>query len=169
MKGARHNDRTGKGSQTAVFARVAAGEPRKMQGSTRTLLGTESKTGGSTRQQKGRLIHTHDMKGRLMVYEILNHGAENAQSATDLCKVLGVQRRELVAAVQRERKAGKPICASTSGSMGYFIAADQDEMTRYCESLLHRENEITAVRKACLTAAQQLPVAPATREALYTK
>lgn len=104
-----------------------------------------------------------------MVYEILNHGAENAQSATDLCKVLGVQRRELVAAVQRERKAGKPICASTSGSMGYFIAADQDEMTRYCESLLHRENEITAVRKACLTAAQQLPAAQATREALYTK
>lgn len=115
------------------------------------------------------MTHTHDTKGRLMVYEILNHGAENAQSATDLCKVLGVHRRELVAAVQRERKAGKPICASTSGSMGYFIAADQDEMTRYCESLLHRENEITAVRKACLTAAQQLSAAPATREALYTK
>lgn len=35
-----------------------------------------------------------------MVYEILNHGAENAQSATDLCKVLGVQRRELVAAAK---------------------------------------------------------------------
>lgn len=92
-----------------------------------------------------------------MIYEILGKGAASARTAKELCKLLNITPRELTQNIERERKAGKPICASTGTNAGYYIAATQAEMKHYCASLLHREKAIGRTRKACSDTIQELP------------
>ncbi len=93
-----------------------------------------------------------------MIYEMLSEGAENAQTGREICKQLGITARELRAAIERERRAGQPICASTGSTPGYFLAANQEEMQRYCRSLYHRAGEIHKTRNACIKTIDSLPV-----------
>ena len=86
-----------------------------------------------------------------MIYELLNTGAENARSAKDLAKQLNAAPRDISKMIERERRAGRPICATCNGqSPGYFIAANVEEMERYCKQLYHRAGEIHKTRRACL-------------------
>lgn len=93
-----------------------------------------------------------------MIYEMLSTGAENARTARDLAQMAGLNRRAISLLVERERRAGKPICATCDGTApGYFIAADREEMQAYCDSLYHREREIAKTRKACAMTIKSLP------------
>ena len=93
-----------------------------------------------------------------MIYEMLSTGAENARTARDLAQMAGVNRRAVSLLVERERRAGKPICATCDGAApGYYIPADQTEMADYCQSLRHREQEIAKTRKACAMTIKSLP------------
>lgn len=93
-----------------------------------------------------------------MIHEYLAEGAENARTSRELCAMLHIGHRDLTQAIERERRQGKPICASSGSNPGYFLAANQQEMTRYCNSLLHRAKEISETRRACLTSMDSLPV-----------
>ncbi|MFY9121467.1 MAG: hypothetical protein WAO57_14220 [Syntrophomonadaceae bacterium] len=93
-----------------------------------------------------------------MIFEILSEGAENARTGKEICNLLNITARDLTAAIERERRAGKPICASTGSNPGYFLAANQEEMQRYCKSLLHRAGEIHKTRQACIKTMENLPV-----------
>lgn len=98
--------------------------------------------------------------GRIMnISDYLLTGAENAQTAKEICSILGISQRELTQEIERERREdGKPICASTdTKNPGYFLAANKDEMQRFCNSLFHRAGEIHKTRKACLAAMENLP------------
>lgn len=86
-------------------------------------------------------------------------GAENAVTARELCDLLKLRPRDISAAVERERRAGKPICASTGSNPGYFLAATQEEMRRYCVSLNKRAGEIQKTRRACLKTLEKLQAA----------
>lgn len=92
-----------------------------------------------------------------MISEILPTGAENAITGKDICALLNITPRELRQAVERERRHGKAICASTVEPFGYFIAANRAEMERYCKSLRHRAGEIYKTRRACLKTMDGLP------------
>lgn len=92
-----------------------------------------------------------------MVYEVLTTGAENARTGKYICALLNLSPRELTQHIERERRAGKPICAATGANPGYFLAADKYEMQRYCKSLEHRENEIEKTRRACIDTINELP------------
>ena len=92
-----------------------------------------------------------------MVYEMLSEGAENARTARELCGMLNITARELTQAIERERRGGKPICAATGKKPGYFLAANQEEMQRYCRSLWRRAGEIHKTRRACLRSMTDLP------------
>lgn len=92
-----------------------------------------------------------------MISEILSPGAANALTGKEICNLLGITPRELTAAIERERRKGKPICAATGGRPGYFLAENREEMERYCRSLFHRAGEIHKTRKACLKALATLP------------
>lgn len=92
-----------------------------------------------------------------MVYELLETGRENAKTGKTICSILGITQRDLTAAIEQERREGRPICASTGEHKGYFLAADRGEMERYCRSLFHRAGEIHKTRKACLKAMDMLP------------
>lgn len=92
-----------------------------------------------------------------MVYEILSTGEINARTGKQLCRALNLTPRELTAAIARERREGKPICASTGSTPGYFLAETQEEMERYCRSLWRRAGEIHKTRRACLKSLEALP------------
>ena len=92
-----------------------------------------------------------------MVYEVLATGAGNARTGKEICSLLNITVRELTQQVEKERRAGKPICAATGALPGYFLAADQKEMEQYCASLLHRENELKKTRAACKKTIKTLP------------
>ena len=92
-----------------------------------------------------------------MIYELLDTGEQNALTARYLAQLLGTDRRSISALVERERRAGKPICATCdSKTPGYFIPANRQEMEAYCASLRHRENEIAKTREACVKTLEEL-------------
>lgn len=93
-----------------------------------------------------------------MVHELLTEGAENARTSKYLCGLLRLTPRELSKIIEHERRAGKPICASTGSNPGYFLAANQEEMQRFCDSLRHRAGEIHKTRRACAKTIATLPM-----------
>lgn len=96
-----------------------------------------------------------------MIYEVLAEGKENARTGKYICDLLGISARDLTLAIERERRAGKPICASTGSNPGYFLAANRDEMERYCNALFRRAGEIHKTRRACMETLEKLPAGEA--------
>lgn len=92
-----------------------------------------------------------------MIAEVLLAGAKNARKGHEICTLLNIKPRDLTAAIERERRAGKPICASTGRNPGYYLAANKEEMQEYCRSLLHRAGEIHKTRSACIKTLEKLP------------
>lgn len=92
-----------------------------------------------------------------MIKEILLEGRENAQSGRDLAARLGLTMRDLTAAIERERRAGAPICAYSGPNPGYYLAASKEEMQAYCDNLAHRAGELHKTRVACLDTLDSLP------------
>ncbi len=92
-----------------------------------------------------------------MIQEILSTGKYNAMTGQYIGDLLGLSLRELVAAVEKERRAGAPICASNAEPYGYYLAADKEEMTSYCRTLQKRAGEIHKTRRACLKTVDKLP------------
>ena len=75
----------------------------------------------------------------------LGQGKDTAQTAQQIADLLGCSWRDVSAAIERERQAGVPICASSdSRCPGYFLPATVDELTEYRQSLRHR---VTAVSR----------------------
>lgn len=101
-----------------------------------------------------------------MIFEMLDTGKKYAISAKKLAAVLKTDPRTVVRIIEQERRAGKPICATASGeTKGYYIAANRDEMRRYCRSLQRRAGEIFKTRRACMATIDKLPEASPLEEA----
>lgn len=83
-----------------------------------------------------------------MVYECLSKGKGNAVPGKDLVALLKLKDlRELTQIIERERKAGRPICASTNSNVpGYYLAASPEELWEYIRSLGRRVHNITVTR-----------------------
>ena len=95
-----------------------------------------------------------------MIYEMLDTGEGNAKPARELAKLLQGDRRVISSLVERERRAGRPICATCdSKAPGYYIPATREDMERYCGQLQHRAGEIYKTRAACLGTLDSLPAA----------
>ena len=79
----------------------------------------------------------------MTVTDLLHRGKANAVPGRDLVRLLGLQDlRELTQMIEKERRAGEPICASVSAPHGYYIADSPDELRRYLHSLQRRKGEI---------------------------
>jgi hypothetical protein len=93
-----------------------------------------------------------------MIAEVLGRGQESAKPSRDICSWLGIELRDLTVAIMNERRAGVPICSTTSGdTRGYFLAANKEEMLRFCGSLNRRAREIDKTREACMKTIDDLP------------
>lgn len=93
----------------------------------------------------------------LLVSDYLSPGAEYALTSGVLCDALGLTLRELTAQIERERRAGAPICASSGRNPGYFLAADRQELQAYCGSLRHRLDEVRKTLQACQKTLHNMP------------
>lgn len=92
------------------------------------------------------------------ITEYLQHGEENAQSGSDIARLLGISLRDVSAAVEKERQTGNPICASTDALRGgYYLAGYREEMEHYCRILERRIWEINRTLEACKKMIPTLP------------
>ena len=61
-----------------------------------------------------------------------------------------IDRRTVTQRIECERRSGMPICAAVSGrNLGYFLAANADELTAYLASFDRRIKQVTLTRDAC--------------------
>lgn len=87
----------------------------------------------------------------MTITDTLSRGAENARTGREIAKILGCNIRMITAQIERERRAGSPICAISNGeNPGYYLAADAEELEEYCNRLEGRENELAETRQALL-------------------
>ena len=87
----------------------------------------------------------------MRISDFLQEGAENALTARELTQLLGIKnRREITKAIERERLAGAPICASSeTGRQGYYLASSTDEMEHFVHSLTRRVANVSGTLAAC--------------------
>lgn len=85
-----------------------------------------------------------------VVSSLLQRGAANAISGRSLAAMLQLRdAREVSKLVERERRAGIPICASVAGDdRGYFLADGPAELERYIKSLDRRLKNVRETREA---------------------
>lgn len=94
----------------------------------------------------------------MKISEHLMTGKENATSGKALAYLLGMDLREVTKGIERERRSGIPICASSNGkNPGFYLAANKAEMAAYCQSLFHRAGELHKTRNECLKTIDKLP------------
>ena len=99
-----------------------------------------------------------------MIAEQLLRGAENARTGRELASLLKIDIRDVARHVEKERRDGAPICAGAMGShKGYYLAADQEELTAYCGRLQKRAGELHKTRRALLANLNQLPAKAETK------
>lgn len=84
------------------------------------------------------------------VSSLLMTGEASAIPGKELAATLGLRdAREVSKLVERERRAGIPICASVSGEdRGYFLASGAAELERYIKSLDRRLKNVRETREA---------------------
>ena len=85
-----------------------------------------------------------------MIHEHLEVGKENAKTGKELAAILGVNIRFVTEQIERERRDGHLICASTDYPYGYFIGKNDAEVEIYCNQLKNRAIQIFITRKAML-------------------
>lgn len=82
------------------------------------------------------------------IQNFLGHGKSNATPGRKLLELFGGKDLRTVSkAVEGARRAGIPICATTSpDGPGYYIASNTDELSGYLRSLDHRLREVRITR-----------------------
>jgi len=93
----------------------------------------------------GNYTTSQDFRQDYPVANLLRHGADYATSARELAAFLNWPPRMVTRQIERERRAGIPICAN---SAGYFLPSSDVERDFYIASLAHREAEIRRTRAA---------------------
>ena len=92
-----------------------------------------------------------------MIHELLAEGEANARTARELRDYLGLKKRQITKQIERERRAGWPICANVATPKGYYLAATREELAAYCFSLKHRHEEVGKTLEAMEAAIDCLP------------
>ena len=82
---------------------------------------------------------------------LLLHGAENGLHLRDLCRLTGWKERGVRLHIHAERRRGVPILSDNVN--GYFLPADEQELTACVRSLRGRAGEILAAAVAIEEAA----------------
>ena len=92
----------------------------------------------------------------MMINDYLSRGKASARTCGDIARATGCTAREITAQIERERRAGYPICASTGDPPGYYLAETPEELAEYCEALRRRAIEVLKTRKALIKVLEQM-------------
>ena len=85
-------------------------------------------------------------EGNRLVYDVLNHGKENAISTQLLVRVFGCSVRELQKEIERERQMGFLICSSTRA--GYWIGDTVEELAEFVNVNTSRVNSLNRMMES---------------------
>lgn len=85
-----------------------------------------------------------------MIHELLDYGRENARTGRELAEVLQCDIRQITGQIEKERREGQPICAAMGENPGYYLAADDAELSDYCDRLKGRAVELFKTRQALI-------------------
>lgn len=97
------------------------------------------------------------------VTDFLLTGKENAKTGRELADKLNCNIRDITAWIERERRRGKPICATSNPDHpGYYLAETREELQIYCGRLFKRAGELHKTRRKLLEAAEELPATDTT-------
>ena len=80
------------------------------------------------------------------IADLLLSGRENALSRRELEAITGLDGRTVRLMIERERRAGIPICADNA--TGYYLPSTEDEKAACVRSLRHRAGEIMKTARA---------------------
>ena len=80
------------------------------------------------------------------VSDFLSRGRENAVPLRHLKKLLELDGRTVRLMIERERRAGIPICADNA--TGYYLPSTADEKAACVRSMRHRAGEIMKTARA---------------------
>lgn len=120
-------------------------EQRKTRSSAATPERAEE-TAATTNDQKFSQSNDTTERGQRQggtLFKILPSGKENAVPGWKLVEILGLKDlRDLTQLVERERRDGSPICASTGAEKGYYLADGPEELEDYLQSLNRRVKNI---------------------------
>ena len=120
-------------------------EQRKTRSSAATPERAEE-TAATTNDQKFSQSNDTTERGQRQggtLFKILPSGKENAVPGWKLVEILGLKDlRDLTQLVERERRDGSPICASTGAEKGYYLADGPEELEDYLKSLNRRVKNI---------------------------
>ena len=89
------------------------------------------------------------------ITEILQTGC--TMTGRQLAEYFNTDKRTIEAAVQRERRAGSPICAHAEG--GYYLAQDPETLKQYSDSLKRRADEMQKTRRLIMKALAKMQTA----------
>lgn len=93
-----------------------------------------------------------------MIEKYLQAGELNAITGQELCKIINCDIRTLTGWIEKDRRAGIPICAKTLGAKpGYFMPEYKEDIEDYTKSLKNRAIELFKTRQALIRAAEKLP------------
>ena len=92
-----------------------------------------------------------------MVFELLGTGRQAAKTGRELARLLNCDIRTVTEQIERERRAGKPICAAMQGQQGYYLAETQEDLQQYCAAIKRRAVELFITRQALIAVLKQLP------------
>ena len=111
----------------------------------------ETKTHGNENTASTPILPVPVRNYNAFVASALSEGGVNAITGKELVALLELKDgRELTKLVERERKAGIPICASVDNRKpGYYLAAEPSEFARYIKSLDRRLKNISRTRASC--------------------
>ena len=93
------------------------------------------KTGLNADLQKERQIRMKKNKP-LILTDYLSVGEDNAITATDLARLLGVHKRDVTIMVNALRKKGEFICSNTQN--GFWLPADDRDIERFVRGMQGR-------------------------------
>lgn len=84
----------------------------------------------------------------MKITDFLLPGKENAITARQLADVMGVKEtRSISLMVERERKSGVPVCATSDPACpGYYVAASAAELAEYLTRLDRRIHNVSQSR-----------------------
>ena len=120
-------------------------EQRKTRSSAATPERAEE-TAATTNDQKFSQSNDTTERGQRQggtLFKILPSGKENGVAGWKLVEILGLKDlRDLTQLVERERRDGSPICASTGAEKGYYLADGPEELEDYLRSLNRRVKNI---------------------------
>lgn len=89
---------------------------------------------------------TRSPAGQRSIADLLGVGRENAITRRDLERLTGLDGRSVRLLIERERRAGTPICSDNQN--GYYLPCCKSEKDAFVASMRHRAREIERVAAA---------------------